>query len=344
MSKAYRDMEKQFLLNENQEHIIVKLDNENEGTIRELSQKKIRESNNLHCSDKELVTEIFRTNTTDDLHQFLGRCCVNKRITFPRQIFQRFIFECKMREEKEGISQDPVIPITGEHSRELKRGLIESIQKNERESLEEAEKIASEICIEMGEECRRARNEMEEKLKIKFQEGVQSQVVSVDADGLDTIRLTFDQQSHNLHPVTYQKFKKLFALHTIPVYRELHPAKERKHKVVYQQGDLMDEDEQNLLLFSDQEEILFHQRLFALVQRYYCLAKNATSAGTGFHAALTRRVFSFLNTSRNIQMECFASPFNCEFQHFCSAFEDTDKWFGSVGSFFNFSPVQGNLI
>jgi hypothetical protein len=37
-----------------------------------------------------------------------------------------------------------------------------------------------------------------------------------------------------------------------------------------------------------------------------------------------------------VRFECFASPLNCTFGHFCSAFPDTDRHFGSYGSFFHF--------
>jgi hypothetical protein len=42
-----------------------------------------------------------------------------------------------------------------------------------------------------------------------------------------------------------------------------------------------------------------------------------------------------------VTMECFASPLNCRYAAFCSAFQDTDGAFGSVGSFFNFRPRTG---
>ena len=39
-----------------------------------------------------------------------------------------------------------------------------------------------------------------------------------------------------------------------------------------------------------------------------------------------------------VRFECFASPLNCHFSAYCSAFPDTDFSFGSVGSFFQFDP------
>jgi len=89
---------------------------------------------------------------------------------------------------------------------------------------------------------------------------------------------------------------------------------------------------------------MFHARLVAMLQRYLCLASPiARSEGTGFHAALSEEVFHFLNYKIELCFECFASPFNCHFSRYCSIFEDTDSWFGSVGSFFELSVVEGSF-
>lgn len=44
-----------------------------------------------------------------------------------------------------------------------------------------------------------------------------------------------------------------------------------------------------------------------------------------------------------VNMECFASPMNCFFPQYCSAFADTDVYFGSCGSFFDFHPTSGSF-
>lgn len=38
--------------------------------------------------------------------------------------------------------------------------------------------------------------------------------------------------------------------------------------------------------------------------------------------------FDVLLRHLGVKMECFASPFNCRYSRYCSAFEDTDKPFG----------------
>jgi hypothetical protein len=58
--------------------------------------------------------------------------------------------------------------------------------------------------------------------------------------------------------------------------------------------------------------------------------------GPGFQAALNGATFRVLKEQFGVRHECFASPLNCNFEHYCSAFLDTDYLFGSCGSFFDF--------
>jgi len=56
--------------------------------------------------------------------------------------------------------------------------------------------------------------------------------------------------------------------------------------------------------------------------------------GHGFHAACPPSEFTALRRVLGARAELFASPLNCYFPRYCSAFADTDRWFGSLGSFF----------
>lgn len=53
--------------------------------------------------------------------------------------------------------------------------------------------------------------------------------------------------------------------------------------------------------------------------------------GIVLQGALPVSVFECLHTTFGVTMECFASPLNCYFKHYCSAFTDTDSYFGSSG-------------
>ena len=53
--------------------------------------------------------------------------------------------------------------------------------------------------------------------------------------------------------------------------------------------------------------------------------------GSGLQGSLPVSVFQALKKHFGVTMECFASPLNCYFRQFCSAFADTDGYFGSRG-------------
>lgn len=60
-------------------------------------------------------------------------------------------------------------------------------------------------------------------------------------------------------------------------------------------------------------------------------------------ASLPVTVFECLHRHFSVSFECFASPLNSYFRQYCSAFGDTDSYFGSRGSFLDFKPVSGSF-
>lgn len=58
---------------------------------------------------------------------------------------------------------------------------------------------------------------------------------------------------------------------------------------------------------------------------------SGANEGTGLQGALPVSVFEALHRQFGVSFECFASPLNCYFKQFCSAFPDTDGVFGSRG-------------
>ncbi|XP_030067410.1 mRNA (2'-O-methyladenosine-N(6)-)-methyltransferase isoform X2 [Microcaecilia unicolor] len=65
--------------------------------------------------------------------------------------------------------------------------------------------------------------------------------------------------------------------------------------------------------------------------------------GTGLQGALPVHVFETLHKLFGVSFECFASPLNCYFKQYCSAFSDTDGYFGSRGPCLDFYPVSGSF-
>lgn len=81
----------------------------------------------------------------------------------------------------------------------------------------------------------------------------------------------------------------------------------------------------------------FDNALAVLLMRYDGLG------GGSFQCSLPPPVFDTLKADFGVFFECFASPLNAHFPRYCSAFEDTDFAFGSLGSFFQFRPTEGSF-
>uniref|UniRef100_A0A0G4F1F9 PCIF1 WW domain-containing protein n=1 Tax=Chromera velia CCMP2878 TaxID=1169474 RepID=A0A0G4F1F9_9ALVE len=98
---------------------------------------------------------------------------------------------------------------------------------------------------------------------------------------------------------------------------------------------------------SDPENEKLARRLYILVRRYVSFIgidpRKPGNLGGNMHAAAPENVFKWLHANMAVSFEGFASPLNCFFPRFCSAFPDTDRWFGSQGSFFDFWPKSGHF-
>ncbi|KAM4581914.1 mRNA (2'-O-methyladenosine-N(6)-)-methyltransferase [Fundulus diaphanus] len=87
----------------------------------------------------------------------------------------------------------------------------------------------------------------------------------------------------------------------------------------------------------------FLARVWCLLKRYQVMFGSGANEGTGLQGALPVPVFEALNRQFGVTFECFASPLNCYFKQFCSAFPDIDGFFGSRGPFLSFRPVSGSF-
>ena len=67
---------------------------------------------------------------------------------------------------------------------------------------------------------------------------------------------------------------------------------------------------------------------------FFCfqtLCGTQPNEGISLQGALPVSVFECLHRVFGVTFECFASPLNCYFRQHCSAFADTDGYFGSRG-------------
>lgn len=76
-----------------------------------------------------------------------------------------------------------------------------------------------------------------------------------------------------------------------------------------------------------------------MIQRYETLSGKSD----GYQMAFPTIGFQFLRDVWEVKTECFASPLNCFNQRFCSVAKDTDHFFGSLGNFFLFEGITGQV-
>lgn len=85
------------------------------------------------------------------------------------------------------------------------------------------------------------------------------------------------------------------------------------------------------------EDTEFLRRLWTMCARY------DTISGAGYQAALPEEGFLTLKKHWGVEYECYASPLNHCLDAFGSAFVETDRFFGSRGSFLDQRPLAGGF-
>jgi len=74
----------------------------------------------------------------------------------------------------------------------------------------------------------------------------------------------------------------------------------------------------------------------------WCLLFRYITLGSHNHQlAVIPKVMKELNTKLKLNIEAFASGVNHCLDNYCSLFYDIEKYFGSLGSFFNIKPIRG---
>lgn len=95
--------------------------------------------------------------------------------------------------------------------------------------------------------------------------------------------------------------------------------------------------------FDDRKFELFLPRVWCLLKRYQSLLGTNPNEGHTTQCGLPTTVMECLNKHFSVTFECFGSPLNCYFRQYCSAFPDTDSYFGSRGPILDFKPVCGSF-
>jgi hypothetical protein len=75
--------------------------------------------------------------------------------------------------------------------------------------------------------------------------------------------------------------------------------------------------------------------IWAIIYRYQLLGSNNHQLG------VLPEIMNKMKDDYNLSFECFASSINYTFPKYCSIYYDIEKFFGSQGNFFRFTPIEG---
>ncbi len=75
--------------------------------------------------------------------------------------------------------------------------------------------------------------------------------------------------------------------------------------------------------------------IWIILFRYQLLSSNNNQL------AVIPSIYNKMINDFNLSVECFASAINTSLEYFCSIYYDVEKYFGSIGNFFNIEPISG---
>jgi hypothetical protein len=81
----------------------------------------------------------------------------------------------------------------------------------------------------------------------------------------------------------------------------------------------------------------FDEFIWIILFRYQLLGSNNHQLG------VKNEIMTNMNKNYNLNFECFASSINSTFSKYCSIYYDVERYFGSVGSFYNLVPKKGTF-
>eukprot|EP01029_Cantina_marsupialis_P026633 TRINITY_DN7208_c0_g1_i3.p1 TRINITY_DN7208_c0_g1~~TRINITY_DN7208_c0_g1_i3.p1 ORF type:complete len:587 (-),score=194.33 TRINITY_DN7208_c0_g1_i3:810-2570(-) len=191
-----------------------------------------------------------------------------------------------------------------------------------------AKPVAESLCVLLVEESNRLIQRVAD-YDVADEDMEEAAIVPADDD--DTVRVVFDEDSRLLRKTHLQKLQTLFleTAQEVPDIRELF---------------FPDEENQNEAFSPSQISLLKSQHFPRVLYALLCRYEIILSGGAGnAQAAAPEKVFEIMHKHMKCAHEGFASPFNCFFHSFNSAFYDIDRFFGSQGSFFDFLPSTGSF-
>jgi len=89
----------------------------------------------------------------------------------------------------------------------------------------------------------------------------------------------------------------------------------------------------------------FNEDMKYFLEKVFCvMLRYETLSGKSHQFAMETKFKDALRKEYNVNIELFGSPINFYYDYFGSLFYDTDKYFGSLGSFYNININEGFII
>ena len=261
------------------------------------------------------VVELLRLRKARSLRSKLTRLCSKHKLRMPVLAFERWLSRCKLHERWAGEQNcDPLLPSTGWRD----KGLVKDLKR-----VLASEEVALEISAALSEKASAASEELHAAHTASMVVAEQVPKQEESGDEATTKHVVIAETDHGFTLSLGEGGKP---------YMSINRDHFAKLRTLYERHSL---DGAEL----DGQDVVqeFLERVFCLLVRYEALK------GHGYQAAVAGNVFDMLLDKLDVSMECFASPLNARYDAYCSAFADTDGPFGSVGSFFDFTPSQGSF-
>ena len=245
-------------------------------------------------------------------HQVALKCGALGLSGPPLLVFERWVARA-MLEGKRGVPTPmlPAVDAGGGLGRDLKRAGVEDLAAADAAAAELTAASAALAAKLEGDDGGDGDEEASNAAKARLVEDQAAKVVADDAGPLLALKVNDGKQYMTVSKAHAGKLRALYCRHSLggaPLPPEGTP-----------------------------EHAAFLGSVFAMLCRYEAMG------GAGYQAALGETAFDVLKKRLGVGCEAFASPLNCRYGRFCSAFPDVDGAFGSLGSFFEFRPQRGSF-
>ena len=246
---------------------------------------------------------------------------------------------------------DPLLPSVAENN-PAEQSLFEDLKKLENMSEEGARRISRRLQVDSANLSDALYKRMLLRIDREKEHSQWPPIKEIGAEGVEDtlekkllfpVQVTTNQYNGDkkvtLDASSADKYSKRVRTFTVSAahaakLRHLWDYKRRDRK---QQLSRHKDHEEATTTDNDSSSRTFEEDLFSLLARYSVLE------GYGWQAAVAQPVLAAMHTHFGVSLECFSSPLNSYMPSFCSLFPDTDAQFGSLGSFFDFHPLEGSF-